>query len=125
MLRDEGGDQPPPCHVWGGCLLTDILQEAWLQDQIADAVVLSPGEAILFYSRHSRNEDLPNRRARNIEFGLGGPFNWAGRPTQIEALNKTMQEGCCTTIKAVVEKKTKDRVPTGKDKAPQDSSCDL
>ena len=29
----------------------------------------------------------------------------ARRPTQIEALRKTMQEGCSTIIEAVVEKK--------------------
>ena len=85
-------------------MVTDILQEAWLEDQITEAVVLSPGEAILFFGRCSRNEGLPYHKARDIEFGLGGPFNWAGRPAQIEALVKTMQEAHCTIIKAVVQK---------------------
>ena len=111
MLGDGGGDQPPPSHAWRGCLITDILQEAWLEDQVTEAMALSPGEAILFFSRCSRNEGLPYCRARNVEFGLGGPFNWAGRPTQIEYLRKTMQEGCCVIIKAVVEKKMKTRGP--------------
>ena len=111
MLGDRGGDQPPPCHMWEGCLITYIFEEAWLEDWITKAMVLSPGEAILFFSRHSRNEGLSYCRARNVEFDLGGPFNWAGRPTQIEALRKTVQEGQCTIIEAVVEKKMKARGP--------------
>ena len=81
---------PPASHVWGGCLNTDILQKAWPEDWITEAMLLSPGEAILFFSRHSRNEALPYCRVRNIKFRLGGPFNWVRRPTQIEA-SKTMQ----------------------------------
>ena len=74
MLGDGGGNQPPPSHAWGECLITNILQEAWLEDQITKATVLSPGEANLFFGRYSRNEGLPYCRARDIEFGLGGPF---------------------------------------------------
>ena len=109
MLGDGGGDQPSPFHVWEGGLITDILQEAWVEDHITKAMVWSPGEAILFFSRQSKNEGLPYHKARDVEFGLGGPFNWAGRSVQIEALRKTMQEGCCAILKAVVEKKMKSR----------------
>ena len=111
MLGDGGGDQTPPSHVWGGCLITDILQEAWLEDQITKATVLSPREAILFFSRCSKNEGLPYCRARNIVFGLGDPFNWAGRSTQMEASWKTMQKGHHAILKAVVETKMKARGP--------------
>ena len=63
-------------------------QQAWSEDWIAKAMVLSPGEAILFFGRCSRNEGLP--------YPLGGQFNGARRPTQIEASWKIMQEGCHT-----------------------------
>ena len=33
-----------------------------------------------------------------MEFGLGGPFSWARRSVQIEALRKTMQEGHHTIL---------------------------
>ena len=85
-------------------------------------MVLSPQEAILFLGRHSKNEGLPYHRARDIEFSLGGPFNWAGRPTQIEALRKTVQKGSCAILNAVVQKKTKARRPgclQGKTKHPK------
>ena len=55
---DEGkGDHPPPFHVWSGSLTADILQEACPEDWIMEAVVLLPGEAILFFRRHSLNRD--------------------------------------------------------------------
>ena len=74
-------------------------------------MVLSSGEAILFLSRHSRSKGLPYHRARDVEFGLGGPLNWAGTSAQIEALMKTMQEIHCAIIKAVVGKRMKARGP--------------
>ena len=106
-LGDRGGDQPPPPHAWEGGFIPDILQGAWPDNDITRAMVLSPGEAILFFGKHSKNEGLPYCKARGIEFGLGGPFNWAGRSVQIEALRKTVQEGHHAILEAVVEKKTK------------------
>ena len=111
MLGDEGGDQPQLSKAWGGCLITDILQEAWPEDWITKAMGLSPGEAILFFGRHSKNEGLPYCRAGNIEFGIGGLFNWTRRSAQIEALRKTMQEGCHIIFEAVVERKLKAKRP--------------
>ena len=127
MLGDGGGDQPPLCHAWRGCLITDILQDAWLEDWITEAMVLSPGEAILFFGRCSRNKGLPYCRARDVEFGLGGPFNWAGRSAQIEASMKTVQTGHCAIGEAVVEENESQRarVIKEKGKAPKDSSCGL
>ena len=105
MLGDGGGDQPLPPHAWEGGLITDILQEVWPDDCITKVVVLSPGKAILFFGRHSKNEGLPYCKARGVEFGFGGPFNWVMRSAQIEASRKTVQEGCCAIPKAVVEMK--------------------
>ena len=59
ILGDRGGNKPPPPHAWRGYLITDILQDAWPEDRITEAMVLSPGEAILFIGRHSRNEGFP------------------------------------------------------------------
>ena len=74
-------------------------------------MVLSPGDAILFFGRQSKNEGLPYHRVRDVEFGLEGPFNWAGRSVQNEALRNTMEEGHCAILKAVIEKKTMARGP--------------
>ena len=51
MLGDGGGDQPTPPHAWKGGLITDILQDAWPEESITEALVLSPGEAILVTPR--------------------------------------------------------------------------
>ena len=110
-LGDRGCDQPQTTLVWGGCLITDIFQEAWSEDWITETVVLSPEEAVLFFGRCSRNEGLPYCRARNIEFGLGGLFKWAGRLAQREAPRKTVQKGGRTITEVVVEKKVKARGP--------------
>ena len=98
-LGDGGGDQSPPPHAWEGGVITDILQETWPDDYITNAMVLSQGEAILFFSRYSKNEGLPYCKARYAEFGLGGLFKWAGRSVLIEALRKTVQDICCAILR--------------------------
>ena len=86
-------------------MITNILQEACLEDQITKAIDLSPGEAILFFGRCSKNEVLPYQRARHTEFSLGGQFKWAGRSAQMEASSKTIQEGGHAILEAMVEKR--------------------
>ena len=54
-LGEGGGDQPPPPHAWSGLLIADMFQEG-LEQQITKAVVLAPGEAILFFGRQSLND---------------------------------------------------------------------
>ena len=49
-LGEGGGDQPPPSHAWSGLLIVDMLQEG-LKEQITKAVILAPGEAILFFGQ--------------------------------------------------------------------------
>ena len=73
-LEDGGGDQPPPPHLWEGGLITDMFQETWPEDCITKAVVLLPGDAILFFSRCSKKKGLPYHRTRDVEFGLEAHF---------------------------------------------------
>ena len=47
-LGEGGGIQPPPSHTWSGLLVADMFQEG-LEEQITKAVVLAPGEAVLFF----------------------------------------------------------------------------
>ena len=69
------GDQPPPSHAWSRLLIADVLQEACARDQIIEAVVMSLGEAILFFRRHSHNDGLLYRNVKGFEVGLRGSFN--------------------------------------------------
>ena len=128
MLGDRGGDQPPLPHAWEGGLITDMLQEAWPEGHITKDMVLSLGEAILFFGRWSKNEGLPYCRARGIEFDLGGPFNWARRSVQIEALreNHAGRLPCHPSGYGREEDEGQRAMATmQKNKAPQNSSCSL
>ena len=49
-MGEGGGDQPPPSHAWSGVLIADMFQDG-LEEQITEAVVLAPGEAILFFGQ--------------------------------------------------------------------------
>ena len=106
ILGEGRDDQPPPSHAWSWLLITDILQEACPGDWISKAVVLVPGEAILFFGRCSLREGLLCSSAEDVELGLRGPVNWAVRTVQVEAIINTIQEGCQVMMDAVMEKKT-------------------
>ena len=67
-LTDELGDVPPPSHSWMPLLIEDMLQEA--RAGLTEAVVISPGMAILFYGRHSMGEGLRADEARDAAFLL-------------------------------------------------------
>ena len=88
MLGDRGGDQPQPPPVWEGGLITDIPEEAQLEDCITKAMVLSQGEAILFFGRHSKNERLLCHKARDVEFGLGGHSSGLGGQCRLKLQGK-------------------------------------
>ena len=92
-LWERRGDQPPPSHVWSGSLIADILQEACPKHQITEAIVLSPGKAILLFGRCSHYEGLLYQKAKDIELGLRGSFNWARTPAQIGVTVNIIQEG--------------------------------
>ena len=72
-----------------------------LKEQITEAVVLVLREAILFFGRRSQKEGLPYTNARDIEFSLTGPNNWAGRTVQVKVTANTVHKGhqdycgCC------------------------------
>ena len=83
-LGERGGNQPPPSHAWSGLSIVDMFQDS-LEEQIAEAVVLAPGEAILFFGQWSIKEGLPLGNARDVGFSLTGPVNWASRTVHVES----------------------------------------
>ena len=93
--------------MWGGWLIADILQEACLGDQITDAVVVAPGEAILFFGRYLLREGLSYRNAQDVKLGLTGPVNWAGRMAQVKVTTNTVQEGCQAIANTILEKRSR------------------
>ena len=83
-MEEGTGDQTSPSHAWSGSLIADMFQEG-LEEQNTEAVVLAPGEAILFFGRQSLKEELPLRNTRDVGFSLMGPINWASRTAHVEA----------------------------------------
>ena len=51
-LGEGGGDQPPPPHAWT-CSLIANMSQGGLEEWILEAVVLAPGEAVLFFGWQS------------------------------------------------------------------------
>ena len=105
-LGEEGDNQPPPSHAWSSLLIVVMLQEG-LKEQITEAVVLDPGEVILFFGLWSCQEGLPLGSARDEEFSLMSLTSWAGRVAQVKGTVNTVQEGHCAIAEAIVEKRTK------------------
>ena len=106
-LEEGKGDQLPPSHMWSGSLITNILQEACPGDQITKAVVLAPGEAVLFFRRYLLKEGLLYNNAWHVEFGLHSPVSWAGRTVQVETAITTMPEDHWAIADAIMETKNK------------------
>ena len=109
-LGERWGNHPPPSHAWSGSLIGDTFLGG-LEEQITKAVVLAPGEAILFFGCQSLKEGIPLRNARNVGFSLTGPVNWVCRTVQVQVTVNTIQEGHQAIVDAVVEMRTKVRGP--------------
>ena len=110
-LEEGRSDQPPPSHVWSGSLITDMLQKACPRDFITEAVVLALGEAVLFFGRHLYKKGFLYRNAKDVELGLRGPVNSAGRTAQVEVTVNTIQEGSRAIADAIMEKEMIARGP--------------
>ena len=95
-LTEELGDMPPPSHSWMAPLVEDMLQEA--RAGLTEAVVTSPGRAILFYGRCSMGEGLRADEARDATFLLTGAGTWVGKLAYLTAQpndNTRGQKGHC------------------------------
>ena len=108
MTLGEGGDQPTLSHVWSKSLIAHKFQDD-LKELITKAVILAPGEAILFFGRQLHKEGLPFGSARDVRFRLKGSVNWAERLPQVEATVNTVQEGHQAIADTVMEMKKKAR----------------
>ena len=95
--------------MWNGSLITNIFQDACPGDQITEAIVLAPGEAVLFFGRCSLQLGLLCNNVWDVEVSFCGPVNWGGRTVQVDTTINTMQEGCQAIADAVMEKKMKTR----------------
>ena len=86
-----------------------MLQEA--RAGLTEAVVTSPGRAILFYRRCLMREGLKADEARDAEFLLTGAGTWVGKSAYLTADPMMIQEGKRVIAQAVSDNRVKARGP--------------
>ena len=108
-LTDEFRDVPPPPHAWMAPVVENMLQEA--RAGLTEAVVISPGRAILFNGRHLMGEGLKADEARDAAFLLTGAGMWVGKSAYLIANLMTIQEGRRAIAQAISDNRVKARGP--------------
>ena len=108
-LTDELGEVPPPSQAWMAPVVEDMLQEA--RAGLTEAVVTSPGTAILFYGRHLMGEGLKADEATDATFLLKGAGMWVGKLAYLTTDPMTIQEGKRAIAQAVMDNRVKARGP--------------
>ena len=103
-LMDELGDAPPPLHAW----MAPVVEA---RAGLTEAVVISPGRAILFYGRHSMGEGLKADKARDAAFLLTGAGTWVGKLAYLTANPMTVQEGRRAIVQVILDNRVKARGP--------------
>ena len=84
-----------------------MLREA--RAELTEAVVISPGRAILFYGRCSMGEGLKTDEARDVAFLLTGAGTWVGKLAYLTADPMILQEGKRAITQAVSDNRVKAR----------------
>ena len=108
-LTEELEAIPPPSHSWMAPLVEDILHEA--RTGLTEAVVTSPGRAVLFYRRHLMGEGLMVDEARDAAFLLTGAGTWEGKLAYLTADPMPIQEGKRAIAQAISDNRVKARGP--------------
>ena len=108
-LAEELGAILPPSHSWTAPLVEDMLCNA--RTGLTEAVVTSPGRAVLFYRRHSMGKGLMADKDRDATFLLTGAGTWVGKLAYLTADPMTIQEGKRAIAHAIPDHQVKARGP--------------
>ena len=79
--------------------------------RLTEAVVIGPGQSILFYGRHSMGEGLTVDEARDAAFLITGDGTLVGKPAYLTASPITLPEGKRAITRAVSDQRVKARGP--------------
>ena len=90
-VTEEGGATPPPPHAWQVSMVEDMLCDG--KAGLTEAIVMGPGQAMLFYGRQSLGEGLSLGEAQDAMFTLSGALSWVGQQAQLNANALSMWEG--------------------------------
>ena len=109
ILTDELGDVPPPPHAWMVPVVEDMLRD--VRARLTEAIVIGPGEAILFYGKCSMGEGLTVDEARDATFSITGDGTWVGKLAYLTADPIMLPEGKRAITRAVSDQRVKARGP--------------
>ena len=73
----DGGATPPPPHMWQVAIMEDMIQNS--KSGLTEAIVTSPGRAILFYRWQSLGEGLSLGEVQDATFTSSGAIGWVGK----------------------------------------------
>ena len=90
-LTEELGATPPPPHTQMVSVVEDMLCHE--RTGLTKAVVMGPGQAVLFYERWSLGEGLSLGKVRDAAFTLTGAATWVGKPAYLATDPLAIQEG--------------------------------
>ena len=109
ILTDKLGDVLPPPHAWMAPVVEDMLRD--VRARLTEAIVIDPGEAILFYGRRSMGEGLTADKARDATFLITGDGTWVGKLAYLTADPTMLPEGKRAITHAVSDQRVKARGP--------------
>ena len=90
-LTEETEATPPPPPAWTAPMVEDMLCHG--RTGLTRAVVMGPGQAVLFYGRWSFGEGLSLGKVKGTAFTLTGVGTWVGNPAYLATYPLTIQEG--------------------------------
>ena len=90
-LTKDTGATPPPPYAWMAPIVEDMICNG--RTGLAEAVVMGPDCAVLFYGNQSLGECLRWAKARDATVTLTGVGTWVGKLAYLAADPLTIQEG--------------------------------
>ena len=90
ISTEERGATPPPPHAWQVPVVEDMLCDG--RPSLTEAIVMGPGQAVLFYGRQSLGEALSLGEVRDAMFTLSWTISWVCKQAQLNANPLRLQE---------------------------------
>ena len=101
ILTEDRGTTPPPPHAWQAPVMEDMLWDG--KSGLTEAVVMGPGQAILFYGRQSLGEGLSLGKVCDTTFMLLGTISWVGKLAQLNTNVLILQEGWQLRVQTITK----------------------
>ena len=106
--KDRGATPPPP-HAWQVPVAEEMLWDG--KSGLTNAVVKSPGQAILFYGRQSVGEGLSLGEVDDAMFMLSEAISWVSKQAQLNANTVHLWEGWRMITQTITEWQAEPRGP--------------